>query len=337
MAGDPYGVQIGPGNEFTDLNQGGCDPNHVDPVQGLGSRHTLIIGNWFHDNHGSGGILSANEPNLTVTNNVFASCCYPHSIVVKGAINNTYTHNVFIGDISWELDNDSKCGGGELVRDNVFTNRGHLPWRLYWNDLHGEPQPQLSLLGQQQPHREAGLRWRQQTNDLRRLQARRTLCREGRSVRRNRHGYQVDQPQLRNGLSRLRRAVREVDRGHSASPMRAAQACLPIMLVWADIENEPQVQYLLPLIQACRRRGADDHKRTEGRSHAHTAAPRMGESFKAVGASYGAARAAKVRGLVRRSRALGALIRREGVPRTVSCPRRARPRLSRGDTVFRPA
>ena len=124
MAGQPYGVQIGPGNEFTDLNQGGCDPNHVDPIQGLGSRYTLITGNYFHDNAGSGGILSANEPNLTVTNNVFASCCYPHSIVVKGAINNTYTHNVFIGDISWELDNDSRCGGGELVRDNVFTNRG---------------------------------------------------------------------------------------------------------------------------------------------------------------------------------------------------------------------
>jgi hypothetical protein len=123
MAGDPYGVQIGPGNEFTDLNQGGCDPNHVDPIQGLGSRNTLITGNWFHDNAGSGGILSADEPGLTVTNNVFASCCYQHSIVVKGAINNTYTHNVFIGDISWELDNDSKCGGGEVVRDNVFTVR----------------------------------------------------------------------------------------------------------------------------------------------------------------------------------------------------------------------
>ena len=36
-----------------------------------------------------------------MTNNVFASCGYPHSIVVKGAINNTYTHNVFNGNIVW--------------------------------------------------------------------------------------------------------------------------------------------------------------------------------------------------------------------------------------------
>jgi hypothetical protein len=63
-----------------------------------------------------------------VTNNVFASCCYPHSIVVKGAINNTYTHNTLNGDIAWGIDNNNWCSPGpELVRDNVFynpTNRG---------------------------------------------------------------------------------------------------------------------------------------------------------------------------------------------------------------------
>jgi len=121
LAGDPYGVQIGPGNEFTGIDQGTCGP-HVDPIQGLGSRHTLITGNYFHDDAGSGGILSANEPDLTVTNNVFASCCYPHSIVVKGAIRNTYTHNVFNGDIAWGLDNDNRCGDDEVVNDNVFYN-----------------------------------------------------------------------------------------------------------------------------------------------------------------------------------------------------------------------
>src|SRR5204863_6288267 len=37
---------------------------------------------------------------------------------------------------------------------------------------------------------------------------------------------------------------------------RGTVACLRIMLVWTDIENQPQVQYLLPVIEACRRRGA---------------------------------------------------------------------------------
>ena len=86
------------------------------------------------------------------------------------------------------------------------------------------------------------------------------------------------------------------------------------MLVWADIENEPQVQYLLPVIGACRRRGARTIISARKDGATFTLLESRGESFNAVGASYGAARAAKVRGLVRRSRALGALIRREGVP-----------------------
>lgn len=123
FAGSPYGTVIGPGNEFTGINQGTCDPTHVDPIQGLGSEYTVIVGNWFHDNgSGSGGILSDVEPNLTIKNNVFASTGYPHSILVKGAQNNTITHNVIVGDIDWQLSNGGQSGSGNLVQNNVCGN-----------------------------------------------------------------------------------------------------------------------------------------------------------------------------------------------------------------------
>ncbi len=61
--GDPYDVLI-QGNEFSEMHQGSCstafpaiDP-HVDPIAPNGLTHARIIGNWFHDNHGSGGIMA---------------------------------------------------------------------------------------------------------------------------------------------------------------------------------------------------------------------------------------------------------------------------------------
>jgi chitodextrinase len=125
FAGDPWGTVIGPGNEFTNISQAYADANcsgsHVDPIQGLGSEHTFVTGNWFHDVGGSGGILSAQEPGLTVTNNVFANVGYPFSVLVKGAENNTYTHNVFYEGISWQTDGQVPAGSGDLVQNNVFA------------------------------------------------------------------------------------------------------------------------------------------------------------------------------------------------------------------------
>jgi predicted glycosyltransferase len=95
------------------------------------------------------------------------------------------------------------------------------------------------------------------------------------------------------------------------------------VLVWADIENQPQVQYLLPVIEACRRRGAKTivSARDDGATLALLES--RGEPFHHVGASYGAGKAAKVRGLAGRARALGRLIRRHGVPDCLVCASRA--------------
>ncbi len=48
IVGDAYGVQIGPGNEFSGIRQGTCAA-HVDSIQLYGSSHTQIVGNYFHD------------------------------------------------------------------------------------------------------------------------------------------------------------------------------------------------------------------------------------------------------------------------------------------------
>jgi len=126
---DPRGTVIGPGNEFQNIDQGyanaSCGGNHVDPIGAFYDENTLVTGNWFHDNgSGSGGILNAGSPGMTVTNNVFASTGYPHSIVVKAAVNNTYTHNVFIRNVRFQDSDGGANGSGNVVRNNVFVNQG---------------------------------------------------------------------------------------------------------------------------------------------------------------------------------------------------------------------
>lgn len=129
LVGTP-GVQIGPGNEFTGIQQGECSPVHADPVQCSGARHLLLTGNYFHDNgDGSGGLMCGNgEHDITVTNNVFAcTCAYPYSIYAGGDYNWTVTHNTFAGGglVRFEVDY-GKVPAGNLVRDNVFTAGGGI-------------------------------------------------------------------------------------------------------------------------------------------------------------------------------------------------------------------
>jgi predicted glycosyltransferase len=95
------------------------------------------------------------------------------------------------------------------------------------------------------------------------------------------------------------------------------------MLVWADIENEPQVQYLLPLLEACRRSGAETlvTARDSGATFELLAGREV--PYEAVGKAYGASKTAKVSGLVSRARALSALLRRTRVPDVLVCASRA--------------
>jgi chitodextrinase len=119
---DTNGVQIGPGNEFSDLPQTPCNPVHVDPIGGFTSHNTVVVGNYFHDNgNGSGGILSDLEPGQIVKNNVFMGSAW-YTVLVKGAQNNTYTHNVFVLYIDWQKSNEGTCGFGNVVRNNVFLS-----------------------------------------------------------------------------------------------------------------------------------------------------------------------------------------------------------------------
>ena len=123
---DTNGVQIGPGDEFSDLPVSGCGGVHVDPIGGFTSHNTVVVGNYFHDMGGGGtGILSDLEPGQIIKNNVILSTGYWHSILVKGARNNTYTHNVLAGDVDWQISNEGTSGSGNLVRDNVFTKMAH--------------------------------------------------------------------------------------------------------------------------------------------------------------------------------------------------------------------
>jgi predicted glycosyltransferase len=95
------------------------------------------------------------------------------------------------------------------------------------------------------------------------------------------------------------------------------------VLVWADIENEPQVQYLLPLLEACRRGGAETFVTARNSGATFELLANRGVSYAAVGAAYGASKPAKVAGLVSRARALGAHLRSEPAPDVLVCASRA--------------
>jgi hypothetical protein len=71
-----------------------------------------------------------------------------------------------------------------------------------------------------------------------------------------------------------------------------------------DIENDPQVQYLLPLLEACARHGARTLVTARDYGATYELLAARGVEYEAVGAAYGAGNAAMVRGLLGRTRAL---------------------------------
>jgi uncharacterized protein len=81
--------------------------------------------------------------------------------------------------------------------------------------------------------------------------------------------------------------------------------------VWADIENPPQVQYLLPVLEASRERGFDTLVTARDYGDTFELLRARGVPYHAVGSAYGASKPAKVRGLVGRTLALSRLLRRE--------------------------
>jgi uncharacterized protein len=94
------------------------------------------------------------------------------------------------------------------------------------------------------------------------------------------------------------------------------------VVVWLDIENEPQVQYLLPVAEACSRAGSRVLVTVRDYGAAFEQIERRGVDYHPIGKAYGSGRYAKVRGLVARTRELTDFLKREGPPdRLVSASR----------------
>jgi predicted glycosyltransferase len=84
--------------------------------------------------------------------------------------------------------------------------------------------------------------------------------------------------------------------------------------VWIDIDNPPQVQYLVPFVDAFRCRGAEVALTARDYGNALELLALRTVSFHAVGKEFGGSKIAKVAGVIGRARALAAHLRRDGTP-----------------------
>lgn len=126
MIGQAKGVQVGPGNEFSNLIQGG-GTLHTDPIQTYGAQDTTIVGNYIHDN--STGIMvpdGLDFGTMRITDNVFTR------IVQAGAyigfqpniqvVHNTSTEPlIFNDDPGKRASQGGSSTTGALIRDNILT------------------------------------------------------------------------------------------------------------------------------------------------------------------------------------------------------------------------
>lgn len=95
------------------------------------------------------------------------------------------------------------------------------------------------------------------------------------------------------------------------------------MRVWIDIENPPQVQYLLPFKAAFEAAGADVTLTARDYGFTYALLEEAGVEFERVGASYGRSKLRKVAGLAARTRALTTTARAGGRPTALVCAGRA--------------
>ncbi len=86
------------------------------------------------------------------------------------------------------------------------------------------------------------------------------------------------------------------------------------MRIWIDIENPPQVQYLLPLRPAFEQLGAEVVVTARDYGNTFELLEQAGVPFSPIGASYGAAKWRKAAGLAGRTRQLVRHLRRTGRP-----------------------
>jgi hypothetical protein len=122
VIGGAYGVEIGPGNEFSGFRQAGYAA-HVDPIQLYGSSHTVITGNYIHDNNDASAIMAPDGGTAEqITNNVFVGAAYFDAIQLGSHTGDLVAHNTIVG---MKLAFGNKTGqppsSGNVVRDNVIT------------------------------------------------------------------------------------------------------------------------------------------------------------------------------------------------------------------------
>ena len=124
VIGSANGVRIA-NNEFVGIRQSNVprgSSHHVDAIQLYGSSHTLITGNYFHDN--STGIMmpDASSDNDRIENNVFVMDEYPWAVISSRSINLTLAHNTVVGG-TLRLDDNTNAGPGQttnaVVKDNA--------------------------------------------------------------------------------------------------------------------------------------------------------------------------------------------------------------------------
>jgi hypothetical protein len=147
ITGGASGTVIGPGDEFSGMEQGSCDPEHVDPIQFYGGPDTTVTGDYFHGN--SDGIMSpdGNGSPMTVTNNVFDTDGeYPNQIVIGGGGGDVIEHNTFGNGASIRIGavNVGPTADDETIRNNIITGELDLTegqsssgWTIEYNLVEG--------------------------------------------------------------------------------------------------------------------------------------------------------------------------------------------------------
>jgi predicted glycosyltransferase len=95
------------------------------------------------------------------------------------------------------------------------------------------------------------------------------------------------------------------------------------LTAWVDIENPPQVQYLVPLVDAFRRRGIEVFVTARDYGDTFELLERRDVSFTPVGRHFGASKRAKIGGSLRRALELRRLIRKRRPHLLVSASRSA--------------
>jgi hypothetical protein len=120
IIGGAYGVEVGPGNEFSGIRQDACS-NHVDSIQLYGSSHTQIVGNYFHD---SDTVIMAPDggDHEFIADNVMLGSGYVSAVQLGSQDGTQFVHNT-VKNI--QVQTGSKVGGqasrGVVVEDNVFA------------------------------------------------------------------------------------------------------------------------------------------------------------------------------------------------------------------------